>query len=97
MHPGLLTSLKSRCFFTPTKSNLMKSCNAQAGDESKLGRGQDQQTAGTEDRCVPNGGACTSVSSAHLRSDSAVQPAGTERKWGSGGVARQILHQGVCL
>lgn len=60
----------------------MKSCNTRAGDESKLESGQEQQTARTEGCCVPDGGACALVSSAALRSDSAAQPAGTERKHG---------------
>lgn len=67
----------------------MKSCNTRAGDESKLESGQEQQTARTEGCCVPDGGACALVSSAALRSDSAAQPAGTERKHGP----LQILQQ----
>lgn len=67
----------------------MKSCNTQAGDESKLASGQEQQTARTEGCCVPDGGACALVSSAALRSDSAAQPAGTERKHGPLQILRQ--------
>lgn len=68
----------SRCFFVPTKSNPIKSCNNWAGDECKLEISQNQQTGSTEGCCVSEGGASALVSSTALRSNSASQPAGTE-------------------
>lgn len=67
----------------PLTQKLKSSVNTRAGDESQLERGQEQRTVTRDRRFLCVWGGCTwlylLVSSAHLRSNLALQPAGTQK------------------